>query len=136
MVALGRATLGDTVTVDEDLYEELQDDRRFRPDRSSHLNPLKAGVRIVRSTKRWIDGPDRASVYRSHYQEWTADIAKSVHELAGKMGKAEERLAAVEQDRERLLVLGNLGIEALREAIDRRRKMLGDAAVAIVFSDP
>ena len=35
----------------------------------------------------------------------------------------------------RVLVLGNYGLEAWREAIDRRRAMLGDAAVAAVVSE-
>jgi hypothetical protein len=47
-----------------------------------------------------------------------------------------ERLDAIEQDGERVLVLGNYGTEAWREAIDERRRMLGDAAEATIPLPP
>lgn len=34
-----------------------------------------------------------------------------------------------------MLIVGNYGLEAWREAVDRRRAMLGDAAAATIFSE-
>ncbi|MBZ0116737.1 MAG: hypothetical protein K8H88_07075 [Sandaracinaceae bacterium] len=97
--------------------------------------PLKTGLSIVRGVQRWIEGPDRASIYRDHYEEWVADLARRVTEHAAFGVEIAERLDALEQDRERVLVLGNYGLEAWREAVDRRRAMLGDAAEATIFSE-
>ena len=99
------------------------------------VGPLKAGLRIVRGVQRWIEGPDRGSLYRDHYEEWVADLAEALRAHAGDVEALAERLDALEQDRERVLVLGNYGLEAWREAVDRRRAMLGDAALAAVFSE-
>ena len=64
-----------------------------------------------------------------------AELAQALCAHAGDLEALAERLDTLEQDRERVLVLGNLGFEAWREAVDRRRAMLGDAAVATVFSE-
>jgi hypothetical protein len=58
-----------------------------------------------------------------------------LRDLHGDAQALAERLDALEQDHERVLVLGNFGVEAWREAVDRRRAMLGDAAVAAVISE-
>lgn len=99
------------------------------------LGPLRAGVSLLRVLQRWKDGPERASIYRDHYEEWVGDLAEALRAHAGDVEALAERLDALEQDRERVLVLGNLGFEAWREAVDRRRAMLGDAALAAVFSE-
>lgn len=58
-----------------------------------------------------------------------------LHAHAGDVEALAERLDALEQDRERVLTLGNYGHEAWREANDARRRMLGDAVLATVFSE-
>lgn len=98
-------------------------------------SPLPTGLRLVRLLQRWNEGPDRTSLYRDHYEEWIAKLAADLRELLGNAEALAERLDTLEQDRERVLVLGNYGIEAWREAVDHRRAMLGDAAVAAVVSE-
>ena len=104
-------------------------------DPSALLSPLRTGLKLVRVLQRWREGPDRGAVYRDHYEEWVANLAAALREHAGDVEALAERLDALEQDRERVLVLGNYGLEALREAVDRRRAMLGDAALAAFVSD-
>lgn len=99
------------------------------------LSPLRAGLKLVRVLQRWNEGPERASIYQDHYEEWVADLAARLRENVARDIELAERLDALEQDRERVLVLGNLGFEAWREAVDRRRAMLGDAALAAIFSE-
>ena len=103
------------------------------------VSPLPTGLKLVRGLadmlQRWNEGPDRTPLYRDHYEEWIAKLAADLRELHGGIQALAERLDALEQDRERVLVLGNLGIEAWREAVDARRAMLGDAAVATVVSE-
>jgi hypothetical protein len=113
-----------------------RDDRRMDElDPTGVVGPLKTGVRLVKYVQRWIEGPDRAALYRDHYEEWIADVAQRVAEHAKRGVEVAERLDTLEQDRERVLVLGNYGLEAWREAVDRRRAMLGDAAEATIFSE-
>lgn len=104
-------------------------------DPTALLNPLRTGLKLVRVLQRWNDGPERASIYRDHYEEWIAELAQALRAHVDEAEVLAERLDTLEQDRERLLVLGNLGFEAWREAVDARRVMLGDAAVAAVFSE-
>ncbi|MBZ0116141.1 MAG: hypothetical protein K8H88_04085 [Sandaracinaceae bacterium] len=104
-------------------------------DPSALLSPLRAGLKLVRILQRWNEGPDRAALYRDHYEEWVAKLAADLREVLGDLDALAERLDAIEQDRERVLVLGNYGLEAWREAVDRRRAMLGDAALAAVVSE-
>lgn len=104
-------------------------------DPTALLSPLRAGLKLVRVLQRWNEGPERASIYQDHYEEWVADLAARLRENVARDIELAERLDALEQDRERVLVLGNLGFEAWREAVDRRRVMLGDAAEATIFSE-
>ena len=104
-------------------------------DPSALLSPLRAGLKLVRILQRWNEGPDRAALYRDHYEEWVAKLAADLREVLGDLDALAERLDAIEQDRERVLVLGNYGLEAWREAVDRRRAMLGDAALAAIVSE-
>lgn len=104
-------------------------------DPTALLSPSRIGLKLLRVLQRWNDGPERGSIYRDHYDEWVAELAQALRTHAGDVDALAERLDALEQDRERVLVLGNLGFEAWREAVDRRRTMLGDAALAAVFSE-
>lgn len=99
------------------------------------LSLLRTGLTLLRTLERWNDGPERAPIYRDHYEEWTACNAQKLRALEGDLEALAERLDAIEQDRERVLLLGNYGLEAWREASDQRRAMLGDATVTAILSE-
>ena len=98
-------------------------------------SPISTARTVVALVRRLNAGPDLAETYDEFYREWIGDLAEGLTGLAGSTDLLAERLDALEADHERMRVVGNYGMEAWREAVDDRRRMLRDATVATVFSE-
>jgi len=100
---------------------------------------IKTGVGLVKRaiviTEAMRDGPSRDGVYEEHYREWIADTAAKLREACQTQEEHDRRVRELESNHELLLILGNFGHEAWREAIDERRRMLGEMAVRFVMSN-
>lgn len=90
-------------------------------------SPLSFGRKIVELLLR-LHANEPLPGLPDYFLDWLNDIQLDIRAHG-------DRLFALETDRGRQMVIGNYGEQAWREANDVRRKMLGDAVLAVIVCD-
>jgi hypothetical protein len=100
-------------------------------------------VKLTRAFERYSKGDPNILLgpLAENYREWVRDLdaavavhTQAINESAEAGAQVEERIAALESDRRLVRIWNNLGYDAMREALEERRAMLADAAVALALS--